>query len=181
MFPEQELAGGELHTTVAHGSDWTQLPPPSQKAPGPHAVLFGAKVMPHVPATHVRVAHTESVPGQSVGVTHETHCPAPLQTLPPPLEHAVPAAAGTHPGTPLAHVPVEQTPHVVGTFVLSGPKPQTPLVHTACWQDPAAACGHVAADVHGVPPPHPFAQICSRRVMRSRRSSQEQAVRQTPF
>ena len=51
-----------------------QLPAPSQWPPvALHTVPFGANDMPQAPPLHVRVAQTESAPGQSVAALHWTH------------------------------------------------------------------------------------------------------------
>ena len=95
-----------------------------------HTVPLEANCIPHVPLVHVGVAQTVTAPGQFDVVTHWTHTPAPLQTVPPPLEHVVPVAEFTQEGTPFVHVAVVHVPHV-GRFVASAANPQTPAVHVA--------------------------------------------------
>ena len=77
------------------------MPAPSQWPVPLQAVPLGAKFIPQLPATHVRVAQTESVPGQFDALTHCTQLPAPLQT---PFGHGAPAGAGG-----LEHTPPVQT------------------------------------------------------------------------
>src|SRR5262245_40995782 len=54
-----------------------------------------------MPVVHVRVWHSSSVPGHSVGSVQPTHAPLPLQTS--PLPHGVVAGNGGFDGTPALH------------------------------------------------------------------------------
>jgi hypothetical protein len=68
--------------------------------------------MPQVPLVQVRVPHSVSVPGQSVGRRHWRQCPLPSQT--PPLPHAPPDPALVVPQAWLLQVAMTQSLPVAG-------------------------------------------------------------------
>ena len=120
------------------------MPAPSQWPPVPlHAVPLGAKFIPQLPATHVRVAQTESVPGQFDALTHCTQLPAPLQT---PFGHGAPAGAGGLEHTPPVQTALMQGPLGGGQSAgeLQPVGAQTPFVHTPPAHGVPSALGCIA-------------------------------------
>lgn len=100
QLPPQSVPVSSASLTLSVQCAETQVPPPSHTTPplSVHVVPFAALVVTHALATHATVAQSVPVGVQSAVSLHATQVPPPLQTLPPPSEHASPAAVmvGVH-------------------------------------------------------------------------------------
>jgi hypothetical protein len=113
---------------------WWQVPTVCVLVGVPAAVF----TTPHVPAEHVRLWQSVSVPGQSVAVMHETHAPRPLHSVPPFWLHVVPAATGGFEGTPFVQTAVVHGFVLVGRSASSMTLVTLPFPsHSFVWQSPA--------------------------------------------
>ena len=150
------LHAGVLPEQLLSSKQPTQLPLPSQTTPPSEHVEPDVLVaVPHVPLLQTAVWQLPTAAaGQSASRSQPTQLPAPSQTMLGPLPHGVSAATNIVLGVPLVHVWVVHA--VLGaTFASSAAKPHVPLVHVACWHEPAEAAGQSAAVAHPTQFPAP--------------------------
>jgi hypothetical protein len=98
---------------------------------GVHGCPSFAGVVLHAPPTQAAVPHALCEAGQSVAVRHATQAPIPSHTLPPALEHGVPASRPAAPQHPFVQVFTVQSSTEAGQsegLVHARAAPHTPPV-----------------------------------------------------